>query len=179
MSFRTRGLRRGFGRLSGCEGCWLLRSADNLVAKSDRPIAAKAQLSGQPVDPVRSSMLDTAVSGAKKDIVDAVRQAYCIVVTRGTDDSVNAFKVTVDPTKPLFTTIKEDPKSRITDVALAPDALLPGSGSGFDLWREGEDRAEDICWSRVFLSLRAVPRGLSARSNCQILVNCVVRQGPL
>ena len=35
---------------------------------------------------------------------------------------------------------QEDPKSRITDVALAPDALLPGSGSGFDLWREDEDR---------------------------------------
>ena len=103
-------------------------------------LEVKAQLSGQPVDPVRSSMLDSAVSGAKKDIADAIRQAYCIVVTRGTDDSVNAFKVTVDPTKPLFTTIKEDPKSRITDVALAPDALLPGSGSGFDLWREDEDK---------------------------------------
>jgi hypothetical protein len=103
-------------------------------------LEVKAQLSGQAVDPVRSSMLDSAVSGAKKDIADAIRQTYCIVVTRGTDDSVIAFKVTVDPGKPLFTTIKEDPKSRITDVALAPDALLPGSGSGFDLWREDEDR---------------------------------------
>lgn len=101
-------------------------------------LEVKAQLSGQAVDPVRSSMLDSAVSGSKKDIADAIRQAYCIVVTRGTDDSVSAFKVTVDPAKPLFTTIKEDPKSRITDVALAPDALLPGSGSGFDLWREDE-----------------------------------------
>jgi hypothetical protein len=27
MSFRTRGLRRGFGRLPACEGCWLSRSA--------------------------------------------------------------------------------------------------------------------------------------------------------
>src|SRR5579859_6907115 len=103
-------------------------------------LEVKAQLSSQAVDPVRSSMLDSAVSGSKKDIVDAIRQAYCIVVTRGSDDSVIAFKVTVDPAKPLFTTIKEDSKSRITDVALAPDALLPGSGSGFDLWREDEDR---------------------------------------
>lgn len=103
-------------------------------------LEVKAQLSGQPVDPVRSSMLDSAVTGSKRDIVDAVRQAYCIVVTRGTDDVVHAFKVTVDPAKPLFATIKEDQKSRITDVALAPDALLPGSGSGFDLWREDEDR---------------------------------------
>lgn len=103
-------------------------------------LEVKAQLSSRAVDPVRSSMLDSAVSGSKKDIVDAIRQAYCIVVTRGSDDSVIAFKVTVDPAKPLFTTIKEDSKSRITDVALAPDALLPGSGSGFDLWREDEDR---------------------------------------
>ena len=85
-------------------------------------------------------MLDSAVTSSRRDIADAVRQAYCIVVTRGTDDIVHAFKVTVDPAKPLFTTIKEDPKSRITDVALAPDALLPGSGSGFDLWREDEER---------------------------------------
>ena len=103
-------------------------------------LEVKSQLSGQPVDPVRSSMLDSAVTSSRKDIADALRQAYCIVVTRAADDSVQAFKVTVDPSKPLFTTIKEDPKSRITDVALAPDALLPGSGSGFDLWREDEDR---------------------------------------
>ena len=103
-------------------------------------LEVKAQLSGHPIDPVRSSMLDTAVTGSKKDIAEALRQAYCIVVTRGTDDIVHAFKVTVDPSKPLFTTIKEDPKSRITDVVLAPDALLPDSGSGFDLWRKEEDR---------------------------------------
>jgi hypothetical protein len=103
-------------------------------------LEVKIQLEGQPVDPVRSSMLGSAITSSKKDIADALRQAYCIVVTRNTDDIVHAFKVTVDTNKPLFTTIKEDPKSRITDVTLAPDALLPGSGSGFDLWREDEDR---------------------------------------
>jgi hypothetical protein len=103
-------------------------------------LEVKILLEGQPVDPVRSSMLGSAITSSKKDIADALRQAYCIVVTRNTDDIVHAFKVTVDTNKPLFTTIKEDPKSRITDVTLAPDALLPGSGSGFDLWREDEDR---------------------------------------
>ena len=34
-------------------------------------LEVKAQLSSQPVDPVRSSMLDSAVSGSKKDIADA------------------------------------------------------------------------------------------------------------
>jgi hypothetical protein len=51
-------------------------------------LEVKSQLSGQSVDPVRSSMLDTAVTGSKKDITDALRQAYCIVVTRGVDDGV-------------------------------------------------------------------------------------------
>lgn len=103
-------------------------------------LEVKSLLSGQPIDPVRSSKLDSEITGSKKDIAGAVRQAYCIVVTRGADDTVNAFKVTVDTNKPLFQTIKEDPKSRITDLPLTPDAILPGSTSGFDLWREDEDR---------------------------------------
>lgn len=103
-------------------------------------VEVKGLLSGQPIDPVRSSKLDSEVTGSKKDIGSAVRQAYCIVVTRGVDDAVHAFKVTVDTNKPLFQTIKEDQKSRITDLPLTPDAILPGSTSGFDLWREDEDR---------------------------------------
>ena len=143
-------LRGGHGSTESAGGeechpnCSTRAQRDGLVQEKVKDYLAwlevKAQLSGQPVDPVRSSMLDSAITGSKKDIVDALRQAYCVVVTRSTDDIVHAFKVTVDPAKPLFTTIKEDPKSRLTDVALAPEAVLPGSGSGFDLWREDEDR---------------------------------------
>ena len=50
----------------------------------------------------------------------------------------HAFKVTVDEKKPLFATIKEDKKSRIEDVTLAPDLLLPGGQ--YDLWRQDEER---------------------------------------
>jgi len=103
-------------------------------------LEVKSLLAGQMVDPIRSSKLDSEITGSRKDIGSAVRQAYCIVVTRGVDDAVHAFKVTVDTTKPLFQTIKEDPKSRITDLPLTPDAILPGSTSGFDLWREDEGR---------------------------------------
>lgn len=103
-------------------------------------LEVKSLLSGQTIDPVRSSKLDSEITGSRKDIASAVRQAYCIVVTRGIDDVVHAFKVTVDTTKPLFQTIKEDQKSRITDLPLTPDAILPGSTSGFDLWRQDEDR---------------------------------------
>ncbi len=103
-------------------------------------LEVKGLLSGQPIDPVRSSKLDSEITGSKRDIGGAVRQAYCITITRGADDAVQAFKVTVDTNKPLFQTIKEDAKSRITDLPLTPDAILPGSTSGYDLWREDEDR---------------------------------------
>jgi Protein of unknown function (DUF499) len=134
-------------------------------------LEVKAQLSGQPVDPVRSSMLDSAVTGSRRDISDALRQAYCIVVTRGTDDNVHAFKVTVDHAKPLFTTIKEDPKSRITDVALAPDALLPGSGSGFDLWREDEDRRRVKTIVGAFAERPKLPKMLRRRDLLDTVAN--------
>lgn len=103
-------------------------------------LEVKSLLSGQTIDPVRLSKLDSEITGSRRDIGSAIRQAYCIVVTRGVDDVVHAFKVTVDTTKPLFQTIKEDQKSRITDLPLTPDAILPGSTSGFDLWRQDEDR---------------------------------------
>ena len=67
-------------------------------------VEVKGLLSGQPIDPVRSSKLDSEVTGSKKDIGGAVRQAYCVVVTRGIDDTVHAFKVAVDTNKPLFQT---------------------------------------------------------------------------
>ncbi len=98
----------------------------------------RAQLAGKEVDPVRSANLRTSLEGAERDIVGAIRQAYCIVVTRAADDSIHAFKVTVDEKKPLFATIKEDKKSRIEDVTLAPDLLLPGGQ--YDLWRQDEER---------------------------------------
>ena len=50
----------------------------------------------------------------------------------------HSFKVTVDEKKPLFATMKEDKKSRIEDVTLAPDLLLPGGQ--YDLWRQDEER---------------------------------------
>ena len=54
-------------------------------------LEVKGQLSGRPVDPVRSSMLHSHIIGSKKDMTDALRQAYCIVVTRNADDTVHAW----------------------------------------------------------------------------------------
>jgi hypothetical protein len=107
--------------------------------------------------------LDSEITGSKKDIAGAVRQAYCIVVTRGADDTVHAFKVTVDTNKPLFQTIKEDPKSRVTDLPLTPDAILPGSTSGFDLWREEEDRRRVKTIVGAFAERPKLPKMLASQ----------------
>lgn len=134
-------------------------------------LEVKALLSGQPIDPVRTSKLDSEITGSKKDIAAAIRQAYCIVVTRGTDDAVHAFKVTVDTSKPLFQTIKEDPKSRITDLPLTPDAILPGSASGYDLWREDEDRRRVKTIVGAFAERPKLPKMLRRKDLLETVAN--------
>jgi hypothetical protein len=129
----------------------------------------KAQLSGQNVDPVRASKLDTEITASKHDLASAIRQAYCIVVTRDADDVVRAFKVTVDPTKPLFTTIKDDKKSRIEDVTLAPDLLLPGGD--YDLWREDEKRLRVKTIVGAFAARPKLPKMLRRRDLLETVAN--------
>ncbi len=132
-------------------------------------VDVKAQLSGQTVDPVRAAKLDTEVNGSKRDIASAIRQAYCIVVTRDADDVIRAFKVTIDPSKPLFTTIKEDKKSRIEDVTLAPELLLPGSD--YDLWREDEARQRVKTIVGAFAERPKLPKMLRRRAVLETVSN--------
>jgi hypothetical protein len=87
---------------------------------------------------------------------------------------VHAFKVNVDTTKPLFQTIKEDPKSRITDLPLTPDAILPGSSSGFDLWREDEDRRRVKTIVGAFAERQKLPKMLRRKDLLDTVSNgCV------
>jgi hypothetical protein len=132
-------------------------------------VDVKAQLSGQVVDPVRASKLDTEITGSKRDIGDAIRQAYCIVVTRGADDVVHAFKVTVDSSKPLFATIKEDAKARIKDITLAPDLLLPGGD--YDLWRADEDRRRVKTIIGAFAERPSLPKMLRRKDLLETVAN--------
>ena len=84
---------------------------------------------------VRSTRLTTYLADAKNRVPEAIRQAYCIVVTMNDKGDIHAFKITVE-SGPLFTTIKNDRRARIQDTAIEADALLPGGP--FDLWRGGE-----------------------------------------
>ena len=101
------------------------------------------QLKDQPIDPIRSEMLLRETDTARKRIPDAVKQAYSIVVTVNESNEVHAFKVVVTD-EPLFTTIKNDKRSRIQETAISAEAMLPGGP--YDLWREGEQsrRVKDL-----------------------------------
>jgi hypothetical protein len=79
------------------------------------------------IEGVRMASLRISLDKAKKAIPGAIRQAYCIVVTVGSDNEVQAFKISVPETDdPLFNLIKSDKRSRIQDTAVTADALLPG-----------------------------------------------------
>ena len=103
----------------------------------------RAQLRDQPIDPLREQMLAAETAAAGKRVPDAVRSAYCMVVTVSESDAINAFRVVVGD-EPLFTTIKADRRSRIQETAISSDAMLPGGP--YDLWREDEQsrRVKDL-----------------------------------
>ncbi|MEW6541887.1 MAG: DUF499 domain-containing protein [Bacillota bacterium] len=103
----------------------------------------RVMLKGQELDPVRSELLSGHVDAARKRIPDAVRQAYCLVVTVSEKNEIQAFKVTVEQ-EPLFNTIKADPRSRIQETPVSAEALLPEGP--YNLWREGETsrRVKDL-----------------------------------
>ncbi|MBM4396669.1 MAG: ATP-binding protein [Deltaproteobacteria bacterium] len=93
------------------------------------------QFKDQPEDPLRAGMLGKYVETAKKTIPDAVRQAWCVVVTMSAKGETEAFRVTVGA-EPLFETVKADPRSRIQESEVNAEAMLPGGP--YDLWREDE-----------------------------------------
>jgi hypothetical protein len=104
---------------------------------------------------------------AKGRIPDALRQAYCTVVTVSDKNEVQAFKINVTD-EPHFTIIKNDPRSRVQDSSISAEALLPGGP--YDLWRAGETsrRVKDLSGS--FAQLPHLPKMLKAQAIIDTLV---------
>ena len=103
----------------------------------------RAQLKGQPQDPVREEMLANQTAQARRRIPDAVRQAWTVVVTVSAENAAQAFKVTVG-SDPLLATIAADRRARMPETAINAEALLPGGP--YDLWRADEParRVKDL-----------------------------------
>ena len=106
-------------------------------------------------------MLQGYIDSSSKRIPGALQQVYCIVVTVNDKDEIHAFKVQVGD-EPLFTTIKNDKRSRIQDTAISADAILPGGP--YDLWREDESsrRVKDLVGA--FARFAKLPKMLNRKA---------------
>ncbi len=111
------------------------------------------------VDPARAQNLRTNIDKSQRRIADAIRQAYCIVVTVSDKDDIHAFKITVSD-EPHFNIIKGDSRARIQDTAISAEALLPDAP--YNLWRKGETfrRVKDL--AGAFAQLPHLPKMLKS-----------------
>ena len=132
------------------------------------------QLEPTDIDPIREQMLLRETDTARMRIPGAVKQAYSIVVTVSQNDEIHAFKVVVTDDDPLFTTLKNDKRSRIQETAVSAEAMLPGGP--YDLWREGESsrRVRDLVGA--FAQSPKLPKMLRPKGVMDTVVGGV-RQG--
>ncbi len=139
---------------------------DDLIPKTEEEKKQKG-----PVDVARLQTLKINIDKAKAKMPEAIRQAYCIVVTVSDKDDVQAFKISVAD-EAHFETIKKDPRSRVQDTAITADALLP-SGP-YDLWKGAETsrRVKDL--AGAFAQLPHLPKMLKSQAIVETLVEgCV------
>ncbi len=119
------------------------------------------------VDVARLQTLKINMDKARARIPEAIRHAYCIVVTVSDKDDVQAFKLTVTE-DPHFETIKNDSRSRVQDTAITAEALLPDGP--YNLWKGGETsrRVKDL--AGAFAQLPHLPKMLKSQAIVETLV---------
>lgn len=142
------------------------RVLDDLTPKSDEDRKQKGS-----VDVARLQTLKINIDKARARVPEAIRQAYCIVVTVSDKDEAQAFKLTVTD-DPHFEAIKTDPRSRVKDTAITAEALLPDGP--YNLWKGGETsrRVKDL--AGAFAQLPHLPKMLKAQAIVETLVEgCV------
>lgn len=142
------------------------RVLDDLTPKNDEDRKQKGS-----VDVARLQTLKINIDKARGRVPDAIRQAYCIVVTVSEKDEAQAFKITVTD-EPHFETIKGDSRSRVQDTAVTAEALLPDGP--YNLWKGDEKsrRVKDL--AGAFAQLPHLPKMLKSQAILETLVEgCV------
>ncbi|SDM71920.1 Predicted ATPase, AAA+ superfamily [Catalinimonas alkaloidigena] len=94
------------------------------------------EVKNQGGDVYRRSQASTRFNEAKRRVPDAVKAAYCIVITFSEKNQIIAFQATPTDEQPLFEIIKADKSARIQETAIEPSALLPDGP--YEIWGEGE-----------------------------------------
>lgn len=143
----------------------MARVKDYLAWEEVKEEIKKQQHDGN-VDPARAQTLQINIERAKGRIPDAIKQAYCLVVTVSEKNDIQAFKITVAD-EPHFNIIKTDKRSRVQDTAITAEALLPDAP--YNLWREGETsrRVKDL--AGAFAQLPHLPKMLRTRAIIETL----------
>jgi Protein of unknown function (DUF499) len=143
------------------------RVRDYLAWEQVRTDLKEMEKSGE-VDVSRMQTLAINLDKAKGRIPDAIRQAYSTVVTVSEKNDAQAFKISVGD-DPHFTSLKNDPRSRVQDSAIAAEALLPDGP--YNLWHVGETsrRVKDL--SGAFAQMPHLPKMLEARAIVETLVD--------
>jgi hypothetical protein len=138
----------------------IARVRDYLAWEVVREELKKQQKDGN-VDAARAQTMLINIDKAKGRIAEAIKQAYCIVVTVSEKDEAQAFKITVTEDA-HFNIIKADKRSRVQETAITAEALL--SDGPYNLWRSGESsrRVKDL--SGAFAQLPHLPKMLKARA---------------
>jgi len=138
---------------------------DSLAWEIVQDEVKKQQADGN-VDPARAQTLRMNIDKAKGRVPEAIRQAYCIVVTVSEKDDAQAFKITVTD-EPHFNVIKNDKRSRIQETAITAEALLPDGP--YNLWRAGETsrRVKDL--AGAFAQYPHLPKMLKASAILETL----------
>lgn len=123
------------------------------------------------VDAQRMQRLTVELEKAKKVVPDAIRQAWCMMVTVSEANDIQAFKLGVTD-ESLFVTLKGDPRSRLQETKITAESLLPDGP--YDLWKEGETlrRVKDL--ASAFAQHPHLPKMLNATAIVDTLVDgCV------
>lgn len=128
----------------------------------------RIQLKEQELDPVREQTLTISIEGARKQIPEAIRQAYSIAVAVNEKNEIQAYKIQLTG-DPLFTCIKNDERMRIQDTAINAEALLPDGP--YELWRAGETsrRLKDLVGA--FAQFPQLPKMLNFKAILDTLVS--------
>jgi hypothetical protein len=122
---------------------------------------------------VRGAKLQSSLKSSEAGMKSGIRQAWCVAVATGGDDSVKAVKVTLDDVKSLFQSVKDDKDLRIQDTALDPDLLLPGGS--YDLWREDEPEQRVKTLVGAFFERSALPKMLRRKELLDTVANGAVQ----
>ncbi|MBI2841722.1 MAG: ATP-binding protein [Acidobacteria bacterium] len=128
----------------------------------------KKQNDGATLDQARMATLAINLDRSRGRIPEAIKQAYCIVVTVSETNQVQAFRITISD-DPAFVTIKGDLRSRVQEKAVTAEALLPGGP--YDLWEKGETSRMVKDLAGAFAQLPRLPKMLKARAILDTLVD--------